>query len=1374
MKTDSSGKNALLDQLVDEFAEAYRRGEHPSLQAYLDRYPDLADEIRELFPALIEMEQGKEDRRAPDEPAPAGRSAPPEQIGDFHILREIGRGGMGIVYEAEQVSLGRHVALKVLPGHAPHDPRHLHRFECEARAAAKLHHTNIVPVYGVGEQDGLHYYVMQFIQGLGLDQVLEELKKLQLGHAKTGSFTGGELCVGRSEMSAVQVAHSLLTGEFQEASGGREPPDSSLPKNLGAHAPRSPSLNRDDSKSRQRKPTYWQNVAQIGVQVAEALEYANSQGILHRDIKPSNLLLDTRGTVWVTDFGLAKAADSKDLTHTGDIVGTLRYLAPERFQGQADVRSDVYALGLTLYELLTLRPAFDETEKNKLVSQVMHAEPRRPRQLEPGVPRDLETVVLKAMDRDPGRRYQTAAELAEDLRRFVAGMPIQARPTPAWEQVWKWARRRPAVAALVAVSAVAALAVVGAGIALWYNARLDSLNGNLEQALQETQAQRQQTEQVLDQLHQQQYFHYIARAQAGWLDGNMGAVDAMLERCPADQRGWEWQYLKRQCHTDLLTLAGNGERVESVAFNPDGTRLASAGWNQVVHVWDVATGQELLHLKGHKATISGVAFSPDGTRLVSGDNKGSLHVWDARTGQHMYPLEAGIAVASNPAFSPDSKRLATGCLSSGAIRTLILWDLTTRQKTRVMYHPESTRVGHWLKGVAFSPDGARLASAAHDGVISLWDVRPGQDVPPAVAAFAPAGVMEGLTGFAHATTGVPLRLLTEHTDKVHSVVFSPDGTRLASGSGDYTARIWDARTGQVLLTCRDHKADVKRVAYSPDGKWLATASFDRTVKLWDAVTGQVVRTFKGHTEPVYGLAFSPDGIRLVSSSDDGTVKFWGVSTDPEAHTLTSPYSVTSVAFSPDGRQLASAGMDGVRLWAVQTGQIRCTWEAREAPSGQPRSKGRRFNQVAFSPDGKYLAAGGETLKVWDGMTCQEIHTLPGHTKEVTSVAFSPDGTRLVSASKDNIVKIWNLTTGKELLTFTAHPSAGAKVAISKVVFSPDGRRLATSGYGDPTGVRIWDVATGVLLRTPQEPGSGLGGCVAFSPDWGRFAAAGAGRGTLVTVWDTTTGQLIHELHGHTDMVRAVAFTPDGTRIASAGTDRTMKIWDARTGQELLTLESNSANYEANTGSVAFSPDGTCLASAGLEGTIKIWDARPWTPDEQAGQQARDLLACLVAKPLSHQDIRAHLSRTATIRQEVRDQALALLEHYPEPSDPEAYGRASWAIVRQPYLNAFQYDFALQQAETACRLSPEPARYRTTLGAAQYRTGRYGAALATLTQAEQAAENTPATLAFLALTQHRLGEVEQARKTLARLREALRSPAAVNREATDLLREVEGL
>ena len=450
--TDPAPQRNPVEKLAEEFVERHRRGERPSLSEYTARYPELADEIRDLFPALVLMEQLKPASVDATGAYSGGGAAPTgkklERLGDYRILREVGRGGMGIVYEAEQESLGRRVALKILPSQALLDPQQQKRFQREAKAAARLHHTNIVPVYGVGEHDGLHYYVMQFIQGLGLDEVLVELKRLhRIRHrpARTAVEASPTARNDRvSDVSAVEVVQALLTGEFAAqgvASRERQPLEGAP---SGVDTPGSPALDAPGSPSSIRLPGssgqsglsesgrhYWQSVARIGIQVADALEYAHGQGIVHRDIKPSNLLLDTQGTVWVTDFGLAKAStEGAALTNTGDIVGTLRYMAPERFQGYSDARGDVYSLGLTLYELLVQWPAFDETDRNKLIHQVTHEEPPRPRKLNAAVPRDLETVVLKAIEREPGRRYQTAPRPGRGL----AALPgRQADPGPARE-----------------------------------------------------------------------------------------------------------------------------------------------------------------------------------------------------------------------------------------------------------------------------------------------------------------------------------------------------------------------------------------------------------------------------------------------------------------------------------------------------------------------------------------------------------------------------------------------------------------------------------------------------------------------------------------------------------------------------------------------------------------------------------------------------------------------------------------------------------------------------------------------------------------------------------------------------------------------------
>ena len=471
----SESKSGLVVELAEEFFDRYRAGQRPPLREYIERHPELAAEIREVFPAMAMMENiALADESLEGDPTDAGptATAPPlEQLGDYRVLREIGRGGMGVVYEAEQVSLGRHVALKVLPPHMLRDTKTRRRFEREARAAAKLHHTNIVPVFGVGEHGDTPYYVMQFIQGQGLDAVLDELRRLREGNvAGNDEQTLSATSPKASDVSAADVARSLLTGRFDlgradQSKDATVPvvPEPASPTTGSGVSSSSLSLPGGESRGKAKRQTYWQGVAQIGAQVADALAYAHAQGIIHRDIKPSNLLLDSRGTVWVADFGLAKAQDQQDLTHTGDILGTLRYMPPEAFGGKVDARGDIYALGLTLYEMLAFRPAFDEKERGRLVRQVTDLAPPPLRKLNPEVPRDLETVVQKAIEREASHRYASAHALADDLRRFVDDEPIQARRASVAERLARWGRRNPVVAGLTAV--VATLLFTGTIIA---------------------------------------------------------------------------------------------------------------------------------------------------------------------------------------------------------------------------------------------------------------------------------------------------------------------------------------------------------------------------------------------------------------------------------------------------------------------------------------------------------------------------------------------------------------------------------------------------------------------------------------------------------------------------------------------------------------------------------------------------------------------------------------------------------------------------------------------------------------------------------------------------------------------------------------------
>jgi serine/threonine protein kinase len=433
MNECSSDKADVVDQVTDSFVGELRAGGRPSIDDYLERYPELAEQLAELLPAIALLEQHAAICNSRNSERCQAALPSHQEIGEFTIIREIGRGGMGVVYEAMQEPLGRHVALKVLSMPALLNAKHLERFRFEARAAARLQHRHIVPVFGVGEFNGLHYYAMQFIHGKSLHEVLFALRQL------SRPASANDESPAREELTNGVVA-KLLPNE--------------RPSSIEQRGPHYPLISIPKSRD------FYRNVARIGLQATEALAYAHSEGVLHRDIKPSNLLLDASGNVWVTDFGLAKTEGTEDLTETGDFVGTLRYMAPERLEGVLDRRSDIYSLGATLYELLTLQSFFETNSHARLVDQILHESPPLPSRFERSIPRDLETIVLKAIAKEPAARYRTAEEMAEDLRCFLADRPILSRRPSAREQLARWCRRNPLVATLATTIVLLLLAAI--------------------------------------------------------------------------------------------------------------------------------------------------------------------------------------------------------------------------------------------------------------------------------------------------------------------------------------------------------------------------------------------------------------------------------------------------------------------------------------------------------------------------------------------------------------------------------------------------------------------------------------------------------------------------------------------------------------------------------------------------------------------------------------------------------------------------------------------------------------------------------------------------------------------------------------------------
>ncbi len=487
---DSPRERDPVEVLADEFASRCRNGESPSIAEYTAKFPEYAREIEELFPAVAMMERLRVDERSrlSTGSGGAGSGSVPDHLGDFDILREIGRGGMGIVYEAEQRSLGRRVALKVLPKHALLLDKHLKRFRREAQTAAKLQHTNIVPVFGVGDQDDLHYYVMPLVRGVGLDEVIRRMRAAGSPRPSGAAARGAEPSAARELGRIVQPLAARKFGAADAAAPSPEDRREGAVRQVDVSAdtsasPRSSTrpfrrpngAQTTDGKRKERRsraqsalpgtpPGHWRIVAHVGIQAADALDYAHRRGTLHRDVKPGNLLVDGDGVVSVADFGLARAVDQTDASRSGEVVGTLRYMAPEQLRGSADARSDVYALGVTLYELLTLRPAFADADRpHGAHRRRAGCEPPRPRKIDPSVPPDLETIVLKCLAPEPSKRYPTAAALAADLRRFLEDRPIRARRASRIERAWRWCRRNPALAAVSALAALLVVAVAATG-----------------------------------------------------------------------------------------------------------------------------------------------------------------------------------------------------------------------------------------------------------------------------------------------------------------------------------------------------------------------------------------------------------------------------------------------------------------------------------------------------------------------------------------------------------------------------------------------------------------------------------------------------------------------------------------------------------------------------------------------------------------------------------------------------------------------------------------------------------------------------------------------------------------------------------------------
>jgi WD40 repeat protein len=1147
-----------LHEVIAAYLEDLEAGRRPDRPGLLARHPDLAAELASFFanqdhldrlaaplrdraaaadgrarghlrapcdavdatPAVVRfpgperadptgVEGGSGDRDEAGSGADAHRrgAARVRYFGDYELIEILAEGGMGVVYRARQVSLDRMLALKMIRAGRFATPDDLQRFRLEAEAAAHLDHPNIVPIYEVGEQEGHHYFSMKLVDGGNL-----------AGHVRRY-----------------------------------------------AQDPRA--------------------AARLVATVARAVHYAHQRGILHRDLKPANILLSGRPELpisqWVplvTDFGLAKRVDAgapaHGLTQSGSLVGTPGSMAPEQAEGNRSAITtavDVHALGAILYELLTGRPPFRAATLLETLRLVRECEPVRPRAIDRRVDRDLETIVLKCLEKAPARRYPSAEALAEDLDLWLAGRPIRARATTPGERLVKWVRRRPTVAALLVVVVVA---VAASGLAIRGFLSAARLRTELDQSRD------RKRKMIVDQ-----YFTQILAAERALARQDFPQAERLLDDCPPALRNWEWRHLKGRLHPELEVLQGHSGIFCGAEFRPS-TSPGSACRAAVLtgSLWDRSSARAHRHLPGPDGTAYGLAFDRTGTRLATAGPDGLVEVWDIATGRMTHLFAAHQGWAMGVAFSPDGTRLAT----TGQDEAVRVWDLRTGGAAG-RDRPRRTLTGHTggVFGVAFSPEGTRLASAGSDGTVRIWDpTRTGAE--------------------AH-------RVLQGHDHEVIGVAFHPDGRRIASGGADRRVRIWDLATGQQQPAMAATASRINALAFSPDGRRLAIGGLDRSVSVWDPEARAMV-FYPGHAQPVLHVAFSPDGAVLASAGQDATVKLWDVTAEPgvrqlrvervaaedrgpaargePATTTAGPRWVGGVAFRPSGQELAAAGTERtIALWEPGSGWLKRTLAA--APE--------TAIALGYHPDGRRLAVVGtdRTARVWDFGAGPDPDPLRlfARNENLACLAFRPDGKILAAGGGDppvpiqepagkqpartegegRTIRLWDLASGRELSPLRGH--AGS---IHALAFSPDGSRLASAGADRL--VRLLDPAAARILAT-FEGHSGPVFAVAFSPDGSQLASAGTD--PAIRIWDAASGRPIRALENHTNWILGLAYSPDGTRLASAGADQTVRLWDPVRGREVLTLGGPRDRVHG----VAFSPDGTRLAAASADGIVWVWEAQ---------------------------------------------------------------------------------------------------------------------------------------------------------------------------------------
>ena len=1103
-----------IERLAESFVTRLRRGEFPSVTEYLSRYPELAEDIEGLLPTLVELEKnGSYDGKHADAVRPQ-LGVPWRRLGEYSIVREIGRGGMGVVYEAVQESLGRHVALKVLSAHGWLGSQ-LVRFLREPRSAARLHHANIVPVYGVGEHEGFHYYAMQFIPGHSLDIVYDELVRLR--NRKTAT-SGGEV-IGLADES---VSNILSSGEFANST-------------LGS--------------------AYYRSVVRLALQVAEALAYAHSQGIIHRDIKPSNLILDGSGKVWVTDFGLAKVDGTDSLTRSGDIVGTLRYMAPECLDGWCDPRSDIYGLGATVFELLALRSLFNGEVRGKLIDCIRHDSAPSLRKCDPLIPRDLETIVDKALAKEPSDRYTTAQQMADDLQRFLTDRPILARRSSSNERMRRWCRRNPLVTALTSAVAVllltvalgSAVTVMRLNVALTKtqiaerDARLGRAEALIGQAhgirLSRRSGQRFES---LDSLREAAAIGNELGQPATWFDRLRNEAVAAIALpdiaiMPRDtwrgfipgswwvqpSQNFDWYVrsttsgdttiFRRHDHAIVAQLPPINDRPQP-SFGPR-KLLTVLGWkSQELWLWDLNGATP--DLKVHAQSVRSHDIRADGTLLAIEHEDASLEVFDTHSGERLYQM------------APNGKFLGT----------------------EILIHPtEPYLLEHSYYYRDFVLRDMRDGSVAAE-ISPPWPAGNGRGTwhPGGREVIIPQGD-NGRTAIyefdSHASQ--LLRYVRELAPVVHNggtaLTINPAGDRVAGRGWNGVVYLWDWHTGKLLFSSVPTESTaLSLLSCDTSGRYLGYVRVENDkvgiLSIADARQYRAIIIEPGEGVSLKQHAIDPSGRFVAATSSSSDVAFCDLRTGKVLARKLVPGGVSNVRFTDSG-DMFTQGWSGTMHWPVRN---------------DPRKPGR----IQVGPPEKLaLPPGANPMSV------------SGDGRIVVTSMYAGYG-------EEEFAGGWIQTTDRQTpFHVAAHDS------LSSPTISADNRFVAffSKPYGGSTGlIQIYKTETG---RLEHEFGvSGGMHFAQFTLD-NRFLVTDCDGGQILTVG---SWQLVRKL-GNGQLCDV---SPDSTLALYQLPDRVYRLADIESGREIVCLE----DPEQNIGGALFTPDGTAIVAAAPDG-FRIWDLR---------------------------------------------------------------------------------------------------------------------------------------------------------------------------------------